>query len=95
MSATDEMVSTTLLLLSTVPYEKNLCVYIPNPTFPFRCSSSPFSGNGTEVPVAIKTLKVGASEKGRLDFLSEASVMGQFDDPNVIYLQVICMHVVG
>ena len=41
--------------------------------------------------MAIKTLKVGASEKGRLDFLSEASVMGQFDDPNVIYLQVICM----
>ena len=41
--------------------------------------------------MAIKTLKVGASEKGRLDFLSEASVMGQFDDPNVIYLQVICI----
>ncbi|CAH1775983.1 unnamed protein product, partial [Owenia fusiformis] len=37
--------------------------------------------------VAIKTLKPGASEKNRLDFLTEASIMGQFDDPNVIYLE--------
>jgi len=37
--------------------------------------------------VAIKTLKHGASDKNRLDFLTEASIMGQFDDPNVIYLE--------
>jgi serine/threonine protein kinase len=37
--------------------------------------------------VAIKTLKAGASEKSTLDFLTEASIMGQFDDPNVIYLE--------
>jgi hypothetical protein len=42
-----------------------------------------------DVPVAIKTLKQGATEKTRLDFLSEASIMGQFDDENVIYLEVI------
>jgi len=41
----------------------------------------------SEMTVAIKTLKSGASEKSSLDFLTEASVMGQFDDPNVIYLQ--------
>jgi len=41
----------------------------------------------SELTVAIKTLKAGASEKSSLDFLTEASVMGQFDDPNVIYLQ--------
>lgn len=41
----------------------------------------------SEVTVAIKTLKAGASEKSSLDFLTEASVMGQFDDPNVVYLQ--------
>ena len=41
-----------------------------------------------DVPVAIKTLKQGATEKTRLDFLSEASIMGQFDDENVIYLEV-------
>ncbi|RWS16488.1 ephrin type-B receptor 1-B-like protein [Dinothrombium tinctorium] len=40
-----------------------------------------------EVTVAIKTLKQGASEKPRMDFLTEASIMGQFDHPNVIYLQ--------
>jgi len=37
--------------------------------------------------VAIKTLKAGASDKNRLDFLTEASIMGQFDDANVIYLE--------
>ena len=37
--------------------------------------------------VAIKTLKAGTSDKNRLDFLTEASIMGQFDDPNVIYLE--------
>jgi len=41
----------------------------------------------SEITVAIKTLKAGASEKNSLDFLTEASIMGQFDDPNVIYLQ--------
>ena len=40
-----------------------------------------------DLPVAIKTLKAGASDKNRLDFLTEASIMGQFDDPNVIYLE--------
>ncbi|XP_014678676.1 PREDICTED: ephrin type-A receptor 5-like [Priapulus caudatus] len=40
-----------------------------------------------EITCAIKTLKPGASEKARLDFLTEASIMGQFDDANVIYLQ--------
>jgi hypothetical protein len=42
-----------------------------------------------DVPVAIKTLKQGATEKTRLDFLSEASIMGQFENENVIYLEVI------
>lgn len=42
---------------------------------------------GRDIPVAIKTLKAGASDKNRLDFLTEASIMGQFDDPNVIYLE--------
>ncbi|XP_041378210.1 ephrin type-B receptor 1-B-like isoform X2 [Gigantopelta aegis] len=40
-----------------------------------------------EMSVAIKTLKPGATEKNRLDFLTEASIMGQFDDPNVIFLE--------
>ncbi|KAF7653261.1 hypothetical protein LDENG_00085290 [Lucifuga dentata] len=40
-----------------------------------------------ELPVAIKTLKVGYSERQRRDFLSEASIMGQFDQPNIIRLE--------
>lgn len=40
-----------------------------------------------EVKVAIKTLKPGYSEKQRLDFLSEASIMGQFSHPNIIRLE--------
>ncbi|XP_037393786.1 ephrin type-A receptor 7 isoform X7 [Pygocentrus nattereri] len=40
-----------------------------------------------DVPVAIKTLKVGYTEKQRRDFLCEASIMGQFDHPNVVHLE--------
>ena len=45
------------------------------------------AGRSDVLPVAIKTLKPGASEKNRLDFLAEASIMGQFDHANVIYLE--------
>lgn len=53
-----------------------------------------------EMSVAIKTLKGGATEKNRLDFLTEASIMGQFDDPNVIFLEGVvtkskCLQVAG
>uniref|UniRef100_A0A6I8Q5Y1 receptor protein-tyrosine kinase n=1 Tax=Xenopus tropicalis TaxID=8364 RepID=A0A6I8Q5Y1_XENTR len=40
-----------------------------------------------ESPIAIKTLKVGYSDKQRRDFLGEASIMGQFDHPNIIHLE--------
>ncbi|XP_041697857.2 ephrin type-B receptor 1 isoform X3 [Coregonus clupeaformis] len=40
-----------------------------------------------EIYVAIKTLKAGHVEKQRRDFLSEASIMGQFDHPNIIRLE--------
>ncbi|CAG0888322.1 unnamed protein product [Cyprideis torosa] len=40
-----------------------------------------------EITVAIKTLKPGSSDRAKRDFLSEASSMGQFEHPNVIYLQ--------
>lgn len=40
-----------------------------------------------EIIVAIKTLKVGYTERQRRDFLSEASIMGQFDHPNIIRLE--------
>lgn len=37
--------------------------------------------------MAIKTLKAGYTERQRRDFLAEASIMGQFDYPNVIRLE--------
>ncbi|XP_041946265.1 ephrin type-B receptor 3 [Alosa sapidissima] len=40
-----------------------------------------------EAAVAIKTLKAGYTERQRRDFLAEASIMGQFDHPNVIHLE--------
>ncbi|KAF0047207.1 hypothetical protein F2P81_000840 [Scophthalmus maximus] len=40
-----------------------------------------------EMVVAIKTLKAGYTERQRRDFLGEASIMGQFDHPNVIRLE--------
>ncbi|XP_073808676.1 ephrin type-A receptor 2a isoform X1 [Danio rerio] len=41
----------------------------------------------SEVAVAIKTLKPGYTEKQRQDFLSEASIMGQFSHKNIIRLE--------
>lgn len=40
-----------------------------------------------EQDVAIKTLKTGYTTQQKLDFLGEASIMGQFDNPNVIRLE--------
>jgi hypothetical protein len=40
-----------------------------------------------DIPVAIKALKAGYTERQRQDFLSEASIMGQFDHPNIIRLE--------
>lgn len=40
-----------------------------------------------DVPVAIKALKAGYTERQRQDFLREAAIMGQFDHPNIIRLE--------
>lgn len=45
-----------------------------------------WKSGGKQVPVAIKTLKPHSSAKQRNDFLSEASIMGQFTHPNVVKL---------
>ncbi|XP_076848073.1 ephrin type-B receptor 2 [Brachyhypopomus gauderio] len=51
------------------------------------CSGSLRLPGKREILVAIKTLKSGYTEKQRRDFLSEASIMGQFDHPNIIHLE--------
>lgn len=37
--------------------------------------------------MAVKTLKPGASERARLNLLVEASIMCQFEHPNIIHLE--------
>uniref|UniRef100_A0A3B5LSG7 receptor protein-tyrosine kinase n=1 Tax=Xiphophorus couchianus TaxID=32473 RepID=A0A3B5LSG7_9TELE len=51
------------------------------------CSGRLRSQGKREIYVAIKSLKAGYSDKQRRDFLSEASIMGQFDHPNIIRLE--------
>uniref|UniRef100_H2MAH9 Ephrin type-A receptor 7 n=1 Tax=Oryzias latipes TaxID=8090 RepID=H2MAH9_ORYLA len=45
-----------------------------------------------DIPVALKTLKAGYTEKQKRDFLAEASIMAQFDHPNVIHLEGVVTH---
>ncbi|KAM9324562.1 ephrin type-B receptor 5-like [Gastrophryne carolinensis] len=40
-----------------------------------------------EVVVCIRTLRSGSGDKDRGEFLSEASIMGQFDHPNIVRLE--------
>ncbi|XP_017312319.1 ephrin type-A receptor 6 [Ictalurus punctatus] len=51
------------------------------------CSGRLRTPGKKENPVAIKTLKGGYTERQRRDFLREASIMGQFDNPNIIRLE--------
>ncbi|XP_055769113.1 ephrin type-A receptor 6-like [Salvelinus fontinalis] len=51
------------------------------------CSGRLRTPGQKEIPVAIKTLKGGYVERQRRDFLREASIMGQFDNPNIIRLE--------
>ncbi|XP_069053342.1 ephrin type-A receptor 6 [Lepisosteus oculatus] len=51
------------------------------------CSGRLRTPGKREIPVAIKTLKGGYVDRQRRDFLREASIMGQFDHPNIIRLE--------
>ncbi|KAF4790246.1 Ephrin type-A receptor 5 [Turdus rufiventris] len=51
------------------------------------CSGRLKTPGKREIPVAIKTLKGGYMDRQRRDFLREASIMGQFDHPNIIRLE--------
>ena len=41
-------------------------------------------GSNERVDVAIKTLKEGANEQDRINFLQEGAIMAQFSHPNII-----------
>ncbi|XP_066890958.1 ephrin type-A receptor 6 isoform X7 [Kogia breviceps] len=51
------------------------------------CSGRLKTPGKREILVAIKTLKGGHVDRQRRDFLREASIMGQFDHPNIIRLE--------
>ncbi|XP_045554585.1 ephrin type-A receptor 6 [Salmo salar] len=51
------------------------------------CSGRLRTPGEKEIPVTIKTLKGGYVERQRRDFLREACIIGQFDDPNIIRLE--------
>ncbi|XP_055340123.1 ephrin type-A receptor 3-like isoform X2 [Paramacrobiotus metropolitanus] len=56
------------------------------------CRGTLLLPNKCSMTVAIKTLNAnhaGSNEKAKADFLMEATIMGQFDHSNVIYLQGI------
>ncbi len=42
------------------------------------------SAEGGEVEVAVKTLKEGSKEEDKVKFLQEATIMSQFEHPNVV-----------
>ena len=62
-----------------------ICVFVGE--FGEVCSGRLRLPSKKENCVAIKTLKAGYTDKQRRDFLSEASIMGQFDHPNIIRLE--------
>lgn len=62
-----------------------VCVFVGE--FGEVCSGRLRAQGKREIYVAIKSLKAGYSDKQRRDFLSEASIMGQFDHPNIIRLE--------
>lgn len=62
-------------------------VYPVSGEFGEVCSGNLRLPGKREILVAIKTLKSGYTDRQRRDFLSEASIMGQFDHPNIIRLE--------
>ncbi|XP_017056999.1 insulin-like receptor [Drosophila ficusphila] len=48
------------------------------------------SGNGVDRPCAIKTVNENATDRERINFLSEASVMKEFDTYHVVRLLGVC-----
>lgn len=66
-----------------------MCVYVSAGEFGEVCRGRLKIPGKKENYVAIKTLKGGYTDKQRRDFLSEASIMGQFQHPNIIHLEGI------
>lgn len=64
-----------------------LCVHVLLGEFGEVCYGRMRLPGKRDIPVALKTLKAGYTDKQKRDFLAEASIMAQFDHPNVIRLE--------
>lgn len=64
-----------------------VCPFPPTGDFGEVCRGCLKLPSKRELPVAIKTLRAGCSEKQRRSFLSEAGILGQFDHGNIIRLE--------
>lgn len=80
------VVAQRLLIFTSLCNKLFFFLFLPG-EFGEVCSGNLKLPGKREMFVAIKTLKSGYTEKQRRDFLSEASIMGQFDHPNVIHLE--------
>eukprot|EP00057_Strongylocentrotus_purpuratus_P021715 XP_011676189.1 PREDICTED: proto-oncogene tyrosine-protein kinase ROS [Strongylocentrotus purpuratus] len=58
----------------------------------FEGSALDILGDGTgEARVAVKTLRKGATDEDKQEFLKEATVMGKFKHPNIVLLMGVCL----
>ena len=63
-----------------------VCVFVTG-EFGEVCKGKFLPPGKAEQDIAVKTLKPTYNSQQKLDFLGEASIMGQFDHPNVIRLE--------
>lgn len=76
-----------LSFCASVDTDHDLCLSPPTGDFGEVCRGCLKLPSKRELPVAIKTLRAGCSDKQRRSFLSEAGILGQFDHSNIIRLE--------
>uniref|UniRef100_A0A7N8YQT0 Ephrin type-A receptor 10 n=1 Tax=Mastacembelus armatus TaxID=205130 RepID=A0A7N8YQT0_9TELE len=77
----------TLLYVQLMEIMASVCLSPSSGDFGEVCRGCLKLPSKRELPVAIKTLRAGCSDKQRRSFLSEAGILGQFDHANIIRLE--------
>lgn len=83
----DAFSSSVLSLRASMDTDHDLCLPPYTGDFGEVCRGCLKLPSKRELPVAIKTLRAGCSDKQRRSFLSEAGILGQFDHANIIRLE--------
>ncbi len=76
-----------LVVHQSIRIMTSVCLCPPTGDFGEVCRGCLKLPSKRELPVAIKTLRAGCSDKQRRSFLSEAGILGQFDHSNIIRLE--------